>query len=376
MLDADRLSGLVSDIYGVTLDPELWPNVLRSIAEFVGGAAAVLMAQNDDDRDGSIYYDSGGIDPRCIQFYVDACITLDAASAWPRFARAEEPVATADLIAYDEFLQTKFYRECVRPQGLVDVIGAVLDRTATSIAMLGVFRRRRDGLVDEDARRRMRLIVPHVRRAVLIGRTIDLRATESANLANAFDGIASGLFLLDAIGRIVLVNAVARAILAAGDVLTSGGGRLTASNGEADRELRDALAVVRSGNGGITGIAVPLIARDGARHVAHVLPLTSGRRRRAGRGYAAVAALFVHKAALDAPSPLEVIAKSYRLTPTELRVLLAVVEVGGAPEVAATLGIADSTVKTHLRRLYEKTGARRHADLVKLVAEYSNRLIR
>ena len=68
------------------------------------------------------------------------------------------------------------------------------------------------------------------------------------------------------------------------------------------------------------------------------------------------------------------IAKAYKLTPTELRVLLAIVEVGGGPEVAEALGIADGTVKSHLSRLFEKTGARRQADLVKLVAGFSTPL--
>ena len=117
-----------------------------------------------------------------------------------------------------------------------------------------------------------------------------------------------------------------------------------------------------------------LAARDGTRHVAHVLPLTSGARRRVGTTLAASAALFVHKAALDTPSPPEVIAKAYQLTPTELRVLLAIVEVGGVPEVAEALGVAGETVKTHLARLYRKTGARRQAELVKLVAGFTNPL--
>ena len=61
-----------------------------------------------------------------------------------------------------------------------------------------------------------------------------------------------------------------------------------------------------------------------------------------------MAALFVHTAALDTPSPPEAIAKAYKLTPMELRVLLAIVEVGGVPEVAEALGIAETTVRTHL----------------------------
>jgi DNA-binding NarL/FixJ family response regulator len=72
------------------------------------------------------------------------------------------------------------------------------------------------------------------------------------------------------------------------------------------------------------------------------------------------------------PSAPDAIAKAYKLTPSELRVLLAVVEVGGVPEVAEALGVAETTVKTHLGRLYQKVGARRQADLVKVVAGFSN----
>jgi DNA-binding CsgD family transcriptional regulator len=99
--------------------------------------------------------------------------------------------------------------------------------------------------------------------------------------------------------------------------------------------------------------------------------LTSGARRRAGFAYTAVAALFVRKAALAMSSRSEVIGKVFKLTPAELRVLLAIVELGGVPEVAAALGVADSTIRTHVSHLFEKTGATRQADLVKLVAGYA-----
>jgi DNA-binding CsgD family transcriptional regulator len=64
----------------------------------------------------------------------------------------------------------------------------------------------------------------------------------------------------------------------------------------------------------------------------------------------------------------------YNLTPTELRVLLAIVDIGGVPEVAAALGVAVTTIKTHVSRLFEKTGVARQADLVKLVAGFSTPL--
>jgi DNA-binding CsgD family transcriptional regulator len=79
---------------------------------------------------------------------------------------------------------------------------------------------------------------------------------------------------------------------------------------------------------------------------------------------------------MEASGPLRTLAERYGLTPTELRVLVALADVGGVPDVAEALGIAISTVKTHVHRLLAKTGATRQADLVKLLAGYSQRLLR
>ena len=81
------------------------------------------------------------------------------------------------------------------------------------------------------------------------------------------------------------------------------------------------------------------------RHVAHVLPLTSGARRKAaGAAYSAVAAVFIRKAMLDLPHPLETIANTFKLTPAEMRIVMMIVEVGGVPEVALALGVSETTV--------------------------------
>ena len=67
------------------------------------------------------------------------------------------------------------------------------------------------------------------------------------------------------------------------------------------------------------------------------------------------------------------IANHYKLTPGELRVLHAVVEVGGGVRaIADALGISQATVKTHLHHVFQKTGARRQIDLVKLVTGIGN----
>jgi DNA-binding CsgD family transcriptional regulator len=117
-----------------------------------------------------------------------------------------------------------------------------------------------------------------------------------------------------------------------------------------------------------------LVAHNGSRFVAHVLPLASLARHGAGIAFKAVAALFVRKVELDSGSYGASVARAFGLTPAEQRVLLAIVEVGGVPETAETLGVAETTVKTHLYRVFAKTGAGRQADLVKLAAGFSNPL--
>jgi DNA-binding CsgD family transcriptional regulator len=375
--DDQRLSALIGEIYDAAIEPERWPVALAGIRDFAVGCAVGLYSKDASRKSGNLHYDDGRIEPRYAQLYFEKYVKVDPSNVRHFFGEICEPMATVDLMPYDEFVQSRFYKEWAVPQGLVDHIAVVLDRSTTSVAMFGVFRHARQGLADEAMRRRMRLLAPHVRRAVLIGRTIDLGQDEAASFADTIDGLAAGTFLVDETARIVHANRAGYAMLAAPGPVRAAGGRLEAVASGSDQAFHDIFAACGKGDAaiGVKGIAVPLGANGGDPYVAHILPLTSGARRKAGRGYAATAAVFVQKASITTPSPPEVIAKAYRLTPTELRVLLAIVEVGGVPEVAEALGVAETTVKTHLRSLFEKTETNRQVDLAKLVAGFSNPML-
>lgn len=51
--------------------------------------------------------------------------------------------------------------------------------------------------------------------------------------------------------------------------------------------------------------------------------------------------------------------------------LAAIAEISGVANMAAALGISQATVKTHLQRLFAKTGVRRQSDLIKLLARHA-----
>jgi DNA-binding CsgD family transcriptional regulator len=374
MNDSKQLPALIGEIYDAVIDPAQRNDVLDKIASFAGGHSGGLLSKHSLSKS-EVLYCYVGADPNSLQVYSESYPKLDPTADSPSF-RVEQVVSATDLVPYEEFRRGRFYREWARPHGWVDVASAVIEKSAISCTFLSVVRHEANGLVDDEMRRRMALLIPHVRRALLIGQTIHRKQTEAVCFSDVLDGLSSGMILVDANGRIVHTNNAGNAILDAADFLRAVCGRLVASDLAINAALREILVAANVGDAalGVKGIALPLTAHDGERYVAHVLPLTSGARRAAGLAYNAVAALFIRKAALEPFSPPEVIGEMYKLTPTELRVLLAIVDIGGVPEVAAALGVAVTTVKTHLSRLFEKTGVARQADLVKLVAGFSTPL--
>src|SRR5207244_1863130 len=81
-------------------------------------------------------------------------------------------------------------------------------------------------------RRYMRMIVPHIRRSMMIGRAVDIDRTESRTFKETLDSLGAGFFLVDACGRIVHANSAGNDLLDAADFLRCSDGRLVASDGE------------------------------------------------------------------------------------------------------------------------------------------------
>jgi DNA-binding CsgD family transcriptional regulator/PAS domain-containing protein len=369
--DSGSLNDLISFVYDSVFDQSRCESAFAGIARYIGSTGAGLFTKDQGAERVRIPYMSGIVKLPPAALYRQIYPTLERHF----LGETEQPVATSDFMPFDQLAQTEFYRTWAEPQGVVDFVSAVLYRSTICATMVGIFRHEKDGFVDDDARRRVRLIAPHLRRATLIFKMFNRKAAEAATLADTLDGLSAGLCLVDAGGRIVHVNAAAQAILDADDILRSVNGKLVAGDAQADRTLREVFAAAGQGDEalGTKGIAVPLTGEEGERYVAHALPLTSGARQCVG--FTATAALFIRKTAPALSARPEVIGAAFKLTPTELRVLLAIVELGSVPEVAAALGVADTTVRTHVGRLFEKTGARRQADLVKLVTGYATPLV-
>ncbi|MFW5925286.1 MAG: helix-turn-helix transcriptional regulator [Myxococcota bacterium] len=83
----------------------------------------------------------------------------------------------------------------------------------------------------------------------------------------------------------------------------------------------------------------------------------------------ALARMLAFMVGADEPPPLgeRDLQERWKLTPMEARVALGVGRGYSVRKIAAGLGIGVETVRTHLKRVYAKTGARRQSELTRLV---------
>jgi DNA-binding CsgD family transcriptional regulator/PAS domain-containing protein len=357
---------LIEGIYDAALKPARWNDVVVGIRDFVGGQACGLFSKDRISRFGVTHYYCGA-DPHYIEMYSETYSRFDPLTTLPRCG---EVVSIPDLVDFDKYRRGRFYQEWLKPQGCIDAANVVLESSNCPVLMTVLVGKR---MVSEEMRRRIARIVPHANRALMINRALEAKRSEAAGLAAVLDGLNAGIFLIDAVCRIVHANAAGHRMLEADDVLREIGGQLFARDSSANRTLRRIFGVENGAASSAADAAFPLVAHDGERYVAHVLPLESVMWS-GGKSFGAVGALFVRKVQMSGQSSGNLLAQTFDLTPAELRVLLAIVDVGGVPETAQALRIAETTVKTHLKRVFAKTGASRQADLIKLTTGFATPL--
>jgi len=367
--ESAALSNLICDIYDAALDPTLWQRALGNACRFIGGASAALF-WHDAATERSEALHLFNDDPHFSKLYFEKYLPMNPVFPAATFMEPGVVHTTNDIISQEELVKTRFYREWIEPQGIVDAIAVNLEKGVMRSSLLNIRMDATYGPADEQALRRTRLIVPHFQRAVAIGRLFDQSKAVEAALTETLDHIEAAVFLVGPGGHIAFVNAPARALLDDGTLLQRKGSTLVATVPEAQRMLKDIFVAAAKGDVSVgdRGVAVPLSPSPADRWFAHVLPLTSGNRQKAGEKYAAIAAIFVRKTSMENPTPLEAMAKLHKLTGSEVRILDAVMKVGSVKAMAELLGISQSTVKTHLQNVFRKTGTNRQSDLVKLMA--------
>jgi len=371
--EATALSALVGIVYDAALDPGRWPEAVAEACAFLDCRYGAFGAADTLRSELSLLV-KWGYEEEDWQRYLTRYFHKNPFNAGAFRTRPGDVFWASGDPSYKSFFDSEFHREWAGPLGMIDSIQGTLDKTATGISLITCVRHRDTGLATDREIRRMRLLLPHLRRALLIGQTIDLHKLKAAVFGAAIDRLAAGVFLVTPVGELVHANQSGEAMIAAAEPLHFSRGVLAAADDRGQRVLSDSLAASVNGDVGIggSGIAVPLTGRSGKRYIAHVLPLGAGERRDAGASHSAAAVVFVREATIDLDATIGAATQLYGLTPAEVRVVRAVIEVGGLPAIAALLGTSRSTVKSQLEAIFKKTGTRRQGELVHLITGFES----
>lgn len=281
----------------------------------------------------------------------------------------EEPLLQSDVTDPAGWMDNSYFRNWAHPQGIVDQVAIALGRDATMIANVafGIHKSRPTApvaAIDE-----LRILAPHLRRAATISRVLERETTRAATFEAALDAAGAGAVLVRGDMGIVHANAAADTMLRGGDPIRSAGGRLRLADELVPGHLEAAVQAAAEGAGAIgrRGIGIPARRRDGSPLVTHVMPLES----RLGSRPAADAVVFLADSGGAEPLPNESLELLFGLTPAEARVFELVAAGHSSRQISAAMGIAASTLRTHLLRVFDKTGKHRRAELVALAREIS-----
>ncbi len=371
-----QLLELVGLIYDAADEPALWPGFLKRFAQVTRSTAVYL--HNHLPVEG---HSAGGL-----AYEFDPAFTRSHnAYYWKLSPNASTPPGSAgtpgvrvwrEIVSYADLRKTEFFHDWMRPQGVLDTFGAILERPGhEGRTMLSGSRRIRDPVYDEEDLRLFDVLRPHLCRAISMGRRLARARSELESMQDALDRVRMGLIFVDRGGRVLRANRWAEELISQGDGLAVSRGRLTARGPDASRALERLIgSAAATSNGRALSPGGWMTAPRAGRRALSVLvsPLRSSRDGEPERGAAAL--VLVGDAERPATAPVDVLRRLFSLSRAEGKVVSLLARGKNPEEIAGELSVQANTIRAHLKSVFAKTGARRQTDIVLLVERTLGRI--
>lgn len=353
-MDHDRL---VDDIYEAAILPDLWLRTLDQVTTLAGAEGAMLFANRQDNVS---YINTPALDAIMRAWVEEGWVARN--DRGQRLIPIVEPRFFTDLDVFtrEELDRSPFYAEFLRGRGLGWCAGTSIHAPTSDTIVLSIERRFDRGPVEAEAVRRLDLLRPHIARAAMLSARVGLERAKASVIALEQIGLPAAA--ITSTRRVLAANALFDSLAPAAAI--GAGDRLAFEN----RDIHALVsAAMRGGSArAAQGLSFPLPAKDErAPAVGHLVPLTgAGRDVFVGATYL----LYVTPLSVNAIVPAPILQALFDLTATEARVAILIGEGKSAATIARRLGVQPNTVRVHLRSVFAKTGARRQADIVRLVA--------
>jgi DNA-binding CsgD family transcriptional regulator/PAS domain-containing protein len=367
-MNQDQHEALIDLIYDAAVDADLWPVIMERLADRIGGTGAWLSQLNMVDGGG------GGlitrIDPAMPAVYagyyalrnplLNVANPTEYLRSWtPRILTDEDWMPKADLLA------SEYYNDFLKPQDIHSTVMIRLAKRGQDIAALNINRSHRQQQYGEAELAILAALHPHLIRAFRLTQAFATLQLVNHDLFEVLDRAPQALFLVDGAGRIRHANRAAEALLAGQRGLGARGGVLAAGAPQDARRLADLVAAAARSHGAVAGSMTLNAGADAKRLSIAVAPI----RNAPVSPFQPEARVIV--CVTDPGSGVGASQARLRalfgFTEAEARVALALFDGASPAEAAAAFGVSLNTVRTQLAHIFEKTGARRQSELMRLL---------
>jgi DNA-binding CsgD family transcriptional regulator len=362
---------LIALIYEAAMDSARWPAFLDAFERCYPGSGKALWYEHATDSAVSLLSTSG-FDPVAMDEYARHYASLNP---WTDVMQTKPSgfVNTGEmLVPKRELERSEFYCDFLRPRQLADGFGASIfnegDRQMYFSVLLPPGQR-----CGAKELALTRELVPHLQRAMAIHRRFARLEARAEGAEALLDRLDIGAVLVGEDLRIALANRAAEALLNRADGLLVRAGALRAHDRRDDARLQAALRAAlataagrRPDGGGRVAVARP----SGKRPLSLLVsPLFPGDVAAASRLAEAEPQVAVRVSDPDAGQERAAAraAEAHELTAGEASLLDAFLSEGTLPRAAERLRITHETARSHLKRIFAKTGARSQAELVRIV---------
>jgi DNA-binding CsgD family transcriptional regulator/PAS domain-containing protein len=359
-----RFDRLLDLIYDAATEPEQWRAVLIEIADLTGCQGGVMHGIVRLDQ---VVFDyNGRLSEECNRAFKERHVENPWTASLQR-----KPVGSIllsdEVVPLAALRRTLLFEEVLRPQDQAHCALISLAGTEDLLAAVCLGRSQRQGPLPVEGRRLLEKLVPHMRRSLDLGFRIEgYRALQRAD-CGVLDRLSVGVILLDRRQRVVYANAAARALDSDKGPLRLRNAIVAAQSPSHSQRLNELVRMALM-NAPAGSMSIP---RRGDASRLTIL-VSSVRGRDIGR-FAdlrmpdAAVLLFIIDPANRGGIPLAWIMDAYGLTPAEARVALCAASGATIPETARRLNVSVNTVKTHLAKVFAKTGTSRKTELARLM---------
>ena len=378
-MSRDHLLAAVGEVYQCATGGAAWPEYLTSLGRLLRGTSTNLLHHDHRSRGGIQI--AVGADPELYRLYREYGHAIDpwALACRPCNFPAGSVVIGASLIDHARIKKTEFYAAMGRRYETTRSMFGVLEASPHRTAALTINRGNRGDEFEWHEARTLAILLPHVRRALTIQQRLGGFANERAHIVDAVDRLPFGIVLLDDRARPLFMNRYAARLIDARDGLAIDKESLVALIPSADARLQRALASAIAVTGGAalaTRDDELIIPRSAGRPLYASVSPAGSQDFYSGLAARAVALLFLVDPDRRAPPVHDRLRELFSLTTAEARVADALAAGRQVAEISDEFGVSRETVRSHVKRIFDKAGARSQSAFIRLVATETVRLVR